>query len=164
MKRIALFVLTVAIFVPAAGQAPAQGTAAREALQHGKTEQGFPYMAGGVGSDEREQMSREARAYNLKLMFTEDMGVYLADVRVRIRDRSGKELVNVVSGGPWFFVQLPPGNYDIEASFDGKTKSIDNLRLAAGKTVSRTLRWDVPVEPATLEFARREQPAQAPAN
>jgi hypothetical protein len=141
----------------AAAQIRAEQPLAHEFFKQGTTERGFPYMSGGVGSGEREQMSKQSDQYNLKLVFAEDVGVYLADIRVLIRDQSGKELVNTVSGGPWFFLQLPPGRYDIEASFNGKTKRIHNLQVSQGQRVARTLHWDVPVEAATLEFAKGDQ-------
>lgn len=79
-----------------------------------------PYMSGGVGKDERQQLLQAAEGYNLKLVFhTKTEGAYLSHVKVSIRDPEGRLILRTVSEGPWFFVRLPPGSYDVSAEARG---------------------------------------------
>lgn len=112
-------------------------------IMEGKTAQGFPYMAGGVSSEEREKMEELAKGYNVKLQFAERRGPYLSDVEVMIQDAKGAEVVSVTTNGPWFYIQLPPGNYTIAATFQRETRRIKNLGVPKDKRVSRTLTWDL---------------------
>ena len=109
----------------------------------GATEQGFPYMSGGIGIDEREVMQSWGGAYNLKLSFAEESGTYLSDVKLLIEDETGREMIRTTSNGPWFYVQLPPGTYTIKATFEDETKQIKNLRLSEGGRALRYVHWDI---------------------
>jgi hypothetical protein len=81
-----------------------------------------PYMSGGVGKTERSQLSRSAEDYNLKLVFhTREQGAFLAKVNVSIRDASDKLMIKAASDGPWFFVRLPPGQYNVSGEVRGIT-------------------------------------------
>jgi hypothetical protein len=45
-------------------------------------------------------------------------GAHLADVSVRITPLRGTDpVLNHTTGGPWLFAALPPGRYQVEASF-----------------------------------------------
>jgi hypothetical protein len=46
-------------------------------IVEGKTTQGFPYLSGGVSSDEREVMEERDKSYNVKLMFAAKTDAYL---------------------------------------------------------------------------------------
>jgi hypothetical protein len=50
----------------------------------GVSEEGFAYMTGGIGTDERKIMQSWGRDYNVKLAFAEISGVYLSDVELWI--------------------------------------------------------------------------------
>jgi hypothetical protein len=113
-------------------------------MVQGKTPQGFAYMMGGVGSEEREIMESQARNYNFKLAFAEKAGVYLANVDVSVHDRAGKQVMNVTSNGPWLYLQLPEGAYTVRAAFNDKIQSINNLVVKPGQRAARVLRWDLP--------------------
>lgn len=121
----------------------AQQTSAAAAFAQGKTSQGYPYLHGGVGSDEREVLKGLAEDYNLQLTFAEKRGPYLAGINVSIADAKGGEIVAVTTDGPFFYIQLPPGNYRITASFNGVKREIKQLAIAKGKTVRHTLIWDL---------------------
>src|ERR1043166_8346851 len=83
----------------------------------GQTQQGYRYMSGGVGSDERDQMMEQANQYELMLSFAAPSGDYLSDVNVVITDRKGNEIVNTTSSGPLFYAELPLGRYDVKATY-----------------------------------------------
>jgi len=109
----------------------------------GATKEGFPYMSGGIGTGAREIMQSWGGNYNLKLTFSELSGNYLADVKLVLEDANGKEVISTMTNGPWFYIQLPPGNYTVKADFEGETKQIKNLRLAKAERVTRLLHWDL---------------------
>jgi hypothetical protein len=94
-----------------AGTAPAFAQATGQA----------PFLCVGVGADQRELAANTP--YSLKLMFAEPDGHYVADVTVRITDASGAVPLYLVCGGPWLLVDLPAGTYQVEAAFEGQTKT-----------------------------------------
>ena len=75
-----------------------------------------PYLSGGIGTDERDALSTEAKKYNLKIVFTTKGKSYLADIAVKINDESGKTIIDATSDGPWFFTRLSPGKYTVFAT------------------------------------------------
>lgn len=112
-------------------------------ILRGSTEQGYGYMTGGIGLDEREVMESWGARYNLKLSFAELSGVYLSDVQLLIEDEHGREIIRTTTNGPWFYIELPPGTYTAKATFEDDTKQIKNLYLPEGERVTWLLHWDL---------------------
>lgn len=82
------------------------------------------YMAGGVGLEERNAMeSQGAKGYDLKLVFAITKGNYLSNVDVKINDQTGKPVISAESNGPWFYADLPKGNYTVVANHEGEQKT-----------------------------------------
>ena len=142
-------VVAAFLMMPAVGTT--QGAAGSLVTDHeftaATTRAGYPYMAGGVSIDERQLMAELGDSFNLKLTFTEKSGIYLADVGLIITNQNGEAVVNTSSGGPWFYIQLPPGKYDVKASFAGRTKRISNIPVSKSRQISRIFHWDLPSEP-----------------
>jgi hypothetical protein len=84
-----------------------------------KNYQGIPYWSGGVGEDDRDALQQVQEDYDLKLVFADRSGDYLADVNVLILDAAGKTVLEAVSEGPWFFARLPAGSYTVSAGVPG---------------------------------------------
>ncbi|NEX22795.1 carboxypeptidase regulatory-like domain-containing protein [Thiorhodococcus mannitoliphagus] len=85
-----------------------------------KTDGGIRYVSGGVGESERTELSALSHEFNLHLMFaTQGRGEYLSAVRVNILDARNGPLLTAVSKGPWFYAQLPPGDYSVEVTPTG---------------------------------------------
>lgn len=97
---------------------------------------GIAYMAGGVGINERSVMEKKEGPYNLKMVFAEASGLYLADIEVTIYDANQKKIFQVVSNGPWLYVALPPGEYQISAVHNHKTK---HRKIKVGNYLKRTM-------------------------
>jgi hypothetical protein len=112
-------------------------------ITEGKTQQGFPYLSGGISTDEREVMEAWGKAYNVKLSFAEKKGPYLSDVKLTIEAAKGSEIITMTTTGPWFYIQLPAGAYTVKATLNGVTKEIKNLAVPKDKAVQRTLIWDL---------------------
>jgi hypothetical protein len=80
------------------------------------------YVSGGIGLDAIAQMESMASQYNLKLVFALRSGEYLSDVGVSIANTAGRTVLDTKSEGPWFLAKLPPGNYQVVATFAGKSE------------------------------------------
>jgi len=79
-------------------------------------DQGIRHVSGGVGEGERAELNALSSQFNLRLMFAMQGGDYLSEVQVKALNASGGTILSAKSKGPWFFAQLPPGTYTIEAS------------------------------------------------
>lgn len=80
-------------------------------------QQGIQYLSGGVTKEERLEFNGLTQQFNLRLLFAlRGSGDYLAAVQVNILDAHGGSVLNVESEGPWFFAQLPPGDYTVEVT------------------------------------------------
>lgn len=139
--------------------ASAQGAAGSFVTDHeftaATTRAGYPYMAGGVSIDERQLMAELGNNFNLKLTFAEESGIYLADVGLVITNQKNEEVVNTSAGGPWFYIQLPPGKYDVKASFAGRTKTISDIPVSNSQQISRMFHWDLPSEPEHPQLVKK---------
>ena len=113
----ALLVMFVVVFLtPLIPVAYSDSSVYYPDFEQGTTGNNLPYMTGGVGLDERAAMTKMAWKYNLKLEFARPSGAYLAKINVRIQNSKGSRVVDMESDGPWFFAQLPPGDYEVTVS------------------------------------------------
>ena len=112
-------------------------------ITEGKTPQGFPYLSGGISTDERERMEEMGKSYNVKLTFAEKKGAFVAGVRLVIEGEKGAEIVNVMTDGPWFYIQLPAGVYKLQATFEGEKKEVRRLTVSKNKRIQQGLIWDL---------------------
>jgi hypothetical protein len=78
------------------------------------------YETGGVGIEERAAMQEGIKGYDLRLVFATTKGYYLASIPVQIKTPDGKVLLSEKSNGPWFWAQLPAGQYEVVASYKNK--------------------------------------------
>ena len=85
------------------------------------------YVSGGVGKDETKVMRRAESRYPLTLEFAQyarPHDEYLADIKVKVTDKSGKLVLHTTSNGPILLARLPTGQYTVSAENDkGKTIS-----------------------------------------
>jgi hypothetical protein len=84
------------------------------------------YLSGGIGLDESTAFKTAMSQYPLALTFAASGGntaAYVADVQVVIRDSHDNDVLNTKSKGPYFLVRLPPGQYQVFATYDNKTQS-----------------------------------------
>lgn len=112
-------------------------------IVEGKTAQGFPYLSGGVGSDEREVLEERGKAYNVKLVFAEKTGAYLSNIKLAIEDARRVKIVSLDTNGPWFYIQLPPGSYVVKATFLEKSNELKALRVTTDKKAHHVFVWDL---------------------
>lgn len=117
--------LLTVIFATALAASPSLSWALDDAMVKQTTPSGIEYIFGGVGEDRQKEMEEVRKDYNLRLTFAhKGSGEYLRDVNVTVENiKTHEKLVDVVSGGPLFFAQLPDGKYKVTADFMGKQKS-----------------------------------------
>ena len=80
------------------------------------------YACGGIGSDESTAMRAAMKSHPLSLLFARPDGGYLADVSVKLTDASGTSALSLRAGGPVCLIDLPAGNYTVEATSEGVSK------------------------------------------
>ena len=143
-RSIALIaVLAVPLAVVLAQPTPSAARDRESGLISSKTGQGYAFMSGGVGIEERNLMQRKAGAYDLDLSFADKQGHYLSDVSIVIDDVNGTQLVNSTATGPFFYIDLPTGKYDVKASFDNQTEEIKNLNISKDHSTKELLHWNL---------------------
>ncbi|TCT22853.1 carboxypeptidase regulatory-like domain-containing protein [Thiobaca trueperi] len=102
---------------------------------------GIPYVSGGIGFSEREELAQVKSQYNLRLLFAvKGSGSYLSDVKVRIDDATGPTLLTAVSKGPLFYVALPPGLYNLILDNAGQVQTMQ-VAIPDSGAIERSFYW-----------------------
>lgn len=102
---------------------------------------GVRYFSAGVGLEERQA---DYPPFPLKLIFIAGSRAYLSKVDVSITNASGMVRLDIPAdhvNGPWLFVDLPAGTYDIRASSRGTTLTKEGVHVVPGKVRTIYLRW-----------------------
>lgn len=109
-------------------------------VQHSQT--GISYITGGIGDSEQAAIERRADDYSLRLVNTRDQAkaAYVANVKVRIRNQAGKQVLDATTGGPWLLADLPPGNYSLTAEFQDESHTREFTVPESGQQ-RLVLRW-----------------------
>lgn len=81
---------------------------------------GTTYVSGGIGEGEAQRMQQLASDYNVKFILSEKSGAYAAAVKLAVVDASGQHVLDVPDAGPIVLANLPRGQYQIVASYEGK--------------------------------------------
>ena len=93
---------------------------------------GAALVCGGVGNDERRELAAAAQDASLTLQFSlAGRGNYIADVDVTVTPANGNAF-SARTDGPICYVQLPPGRYKVEASYNGTRRSANATVPAKG--------------------------------
>jgi hypothetical protein len=99
------------------------------------------YFSAGIGLDER---GADYPPFALKLVFTAGGKPYLTGVTVTIQGPKGMEKIVIPRErvtGPWLFVDVPAGTYDISAAQADQTQTLKAVEVERGKTRVVYLRW-----------------------
>jgi hypothetical protein len=81
------------------------------------------FTSGGVGLDESKALQAAQSQWPMSLRFTGPGADYLADVRVKVVDAQGGEVLNTTSRGPYMLVKLRPGRYTVHATYKDRDQS-----------------------------------------
>jgi hypothetical protein len=78
------------------------------------------YLNGGVGLDEQAAMRSVAKAFPLRIVFSENKNrQFLADIPMVIANSSGNAIFELRAAGPMLYVMLPQGRYKVSARYKG---------------------------------------------
>jgi len=111
LHAVALLPLIAALAVPPAS-----------ALTRSQSAQGWAFLEGGVGRAEIESMDAEKGKYSLWIITAARVsGAYLADVELSIADAKGVKVFERRLQGPWLFIDLPLGSYEVRARVGKET-------------------------------------------
>jgi len=101
------------------------------------------YLSGGIGADESAAIQSASRQWPLALEFAikdRQRADFAADVKVRIRDARGDEVLQATSEGPFLLARLAPGSYAVEATLAGQTLS-RKVNVKAGQSSREMFLW-----------------------
>lgn len=106
-----------------------------------QTSDGISYITGGIGDEELAALKAQEDNYNAHLLLATVSGEYMGDVALSFTDKGGNEVLKVDSAGPLFYVNLPAGVYNIEATSRSgavqKAKLTVSAKASKGKVVIR---------------------------
>ena len=116
------------------------------AIDRGATGQGWRYVSGGIGLDERGQFTQMRGDYSLRVATAaRGSGAYLAAVELTITDQSGTRIFQRELDGPLLLIDLPPGRYLVEATLAGEVRRTQT-RIAADERREIYFYFDVAAE------------------
>jgi hypothetical protein len=116
------------------------GTVSKETLTLYKAG-AIRYFSAGMGLEER---AAPYPPFPLKLIFVAEPKAYLSRVSVTITDAKGAVQLQVPAEqvtGPWLYVDLPAGTYNITASRDGQDQVKGQVSVEKGGVKTLYLRW-----------------------
>lgn len=99
-----------------AQQAPGDGGAT---LSAPATSDSVKYLTGGAGDEERSQLMSQWKEFPLLIVFSADGGAYAVADSVRVTNALGAVLLDVAQAGPLLMLNLPPGEYHVQARVGG---------------------------------------------
>jgi hypothetical protein len=116
--------ITHKIFAAALALGLAGAAFAQDDLPPVQTFGSVSYVTGGIGLDEFAAIKAAEKDFALSLLFTQNKrGEYLSDVKVSIKDKAGKTVLEAVSDGPMLLARLPAGVYKVSAEHEGNALS-----------------------------------------
>lgn len=130
-------------FVAAAALCAFGATFAQAPLPAVKRSGAVEYLSGGIGSDESTAIKAVSTQWPLTLEFavnTQPRADYASDVQVTIRDAHDTAVFQTTSSGPFLLVKLPPGQYKVDAQYQGKTLR-QSVTVAQGKAAHESFVW-----------------------
>jgi hypothetical protein len=128
----------------------AGATLAQDGLPPVRTFGGVSYITGGIGLDESTAIKAAEKDFTVSLLFAQSTrGEYLSDVKVNIRDKAGKTVLEAVSEGPMLLARLPAGVYKINAEHDDAVL-VKTVRVEAKGVARAAFVWQ-PAGKATIK-------------
>ncbi len=86
-----------------------------------RTAGGIEYFNGGAGEEARAAIAVQTADFPLRLVFSIPGGAYAVADHVDIANASGKVL-GVDAAGPLLVVKVPPGDYTVDVTSNGKSE------------------------------------------
>jgi hypothetical protein len=130
---VTLVLLAMSLFAPPAASA--------DPLPPARTQGQVQYIAGGIGKDESDAMKQANADYPLLIEFASTRraqadgsgkGEFVSGADVAIRNAGGDEILHTQVDGPLLLVRVPPGEYSVDANWQGMHKQSRVNVTAAG--------------------------------
>jgi len=105
--------------------------------------QGISYITGGVGEGETVAILAEAKQWPLLLEMSQienGRGVWIFGATIKILNLSKQTIFNAQADGPYMLVNLVPGDYAIEATYEGVMQK-KTLSVKADSSQKISLFW-----------------------
>ena len=99
------------------------------------------YFSAGIGQVEREATYPP---FPLKLVFTAGGKPFVTGIAVTLRNAKGERVLTVPAEhitGPWLFIDLPEGMYEISAMLGGHVETAKGIKVKPGKSLTHHVRW-----------------------
>jgi hypothetical protein len=106
------------------------------------------YFSTGIGQVERQAAYPP---FSLKLVFTAGGKPFVTGVTVTLRDAKGETALSIPADhitGPWLFIDLPEGAYEVTASLGGQAQVMKSIKVSSGKVTTQHVRWSEDRSPA----------------
>lgn len=84
--------------------------------------QGISYVSGGVGEEESQAILGEAKQWPLLLELSQlegGRGVWIFGAKIQVLNAKNQSIFDAQADGPYILINLPTGDYLIEASYQG---------------------------------------------
>lgn len=115
---------------------------------------GITYITGGIGQTEVEAFRTQARKYNLRMTFATKTGSYLSDVDVSIWSEPRHRVLRVRTHGPFLFVRVPAGRYQIEVHLRSQSAT-QTVQVPASGSTEAVIRLEDPDECGVIILCRK---------
>ena len=105
--------------------------------------QGISYITGGVGEGETVAILAEAKQWPLLLEMSQienGRGVWIFGATIKILNSAKQVVFNAQADGPYMLVNLTPGDYGVEATYEGVMQK-RALSIKADSTQKISLFW-----------------------
>ena len=93
-------------------------------LPPSKTQGDTTFITGGIGNDESSAMFAAAKKWSLLIEMSEidgsGRGVWIAGINILVLNAKQQSILETVCDGPLMLLNAPPGQYTVEASYQGK--------------------------------------------
>lgn len=99
-----------------------------------------PYLSGGIGEEEIEYFRLVRNDYNVRLLFAEKDGTYVAGVTLSVADERRESVLELEDAGPYVLIRLPKGVYRIKVGYEGKSTE-QRVDLREVPAQERVFRW-----------------------
>ncbi|MCW5794542.1 MAG: hypothetical protein KIS97_09390 [Nitrospira sp.] len=106
------------------------------------------YFSAGIGQVER---TASYPLFSLKLVFTAGGKPFVSGIAVTLRQPKDGTVLTIPgehNTGPWLFIDLPDGTYQISATLGGVTQQVNNLTVRRGHVITQHVRWAEDRSPA----------------
>ena len=105
-----------------------------------KYSDGVSYISGGVGEGETTAILSEAKQWPLTLELSQlenGRGVWIFGAKIKVINAKGKTVFDAVADGPYMLINLEPGDYSIEGSYqDVVQKRAISIKANAPQKIS----------------------------